>query len=225
MTLKAIESRFAEILQEQMKSESETDLTLEGPVISKLPPKVIWAKLQYGENLQQSSEALQIPGFFYEAFQDLVSASGKYPEINMRFRGQPWAIAKFLSSSESRALIDFEDLGSVLLSKSQLDYRPGSQLHELLIPLWLNYALSPELWGPQGKWTRFHERLTNLFNQHNLLDGKASLGYYPLQSKAEKLANFGFQGTRLEKSYLLVTPWSFSLTELNKLEAIVQQEF
>lgn len=225
MTLKAIESRFAEILQEQMKSESVIDLTLEGPVISKLPPKVIWAKLQYGENLQQSPEVLQRPGFFCEAFKDFDSASRKYPEIQMKFKGQPWAIAQFLNSSETRALIDFEELGSVLLSKSQLESKPGSQLHDLLLPLWLNYALSPELWGPQGKWTRFHERLMNLFDQYNLLDGKASLGYYPLQSKAEKLANLGFKGTCLEKSFLLVTPWSFSLTELNKLEAIIRQEF
>lgn len=225
MTLKAIESRFAEILQEQMQPDSEVDLTLDGPLLKKYPPKLIWTKLQYGEKLQQMPEALQIPGFYFEAFSDILSASEKYPEIELKFRGQPWSLGQFMAGPEMKAIIDFEDMGSVLLSKSPLVTTSGAQLHDFILPLWLNYALSPELWGPQGKWTRFHEKLMNIFNQHNLLDGKASLGYYPLQSKAEKLLNFGVKGTRLDKSFLLVMSWSFSLTDLNKLEEIIRQEF
>src|SRR5690606_1389070 len=167
MTLKAIESRFAEILQEQMTSPSESDLTLEGPLLSKIPPKIIWAKLQFEENLQQTPEALLISGFDFEAFRDINTATEKYPEINLKFRGQPWTISEFLKGSDSSALIDFEDLGSVLLSRSPLEGQKGNELHDFIMPLWLNYALSPELWGPQGKWTRFHERLLNIFNQHN----------------------------------------------------------
>jgi hypothetical protein len=35
----------------------------------------------------------------------------------------------------------------------------------------------------------------------------------------------GFMGTSLEKSYVLVLPWTFSLSDFEKLEKVIQQEF
>lgn len=225
MTLKAIESEFAEVLEKQMKEEIPMDLTLEGPIVTKLPPKLIWAKLLFKDNPQQELTEIKIPGFNYECFLNFATAEAKYPEEKLKIQGRPWAIHMFLSGEAQRAIIDFGELGAVLLSKSELPVSRGQGLYEHLLPLWLSYALSPELWGAVGKWPRFHERLVDLFRKHNLLDGKETLGYYPLVAEAEKLEDLGFPGTRLGKQYLLVLPWTFSLRDLNKLEEVIRQEF
>lgn len=225
MTLKAIESEFAELLERQVKENLPLDLSLEAPLMNKLHPKLIWAKLAYQHNPQQGPPDLKIPGYDYECFPDLKSAVARYPDMALKFTGRPWAMHRFLTGVDKEALIDFEELGAVFLSRQELNSIRGSSLHDHLLPLWLSYALSPELWGPVGKWTRFHDRMTQLFSEYNLLNGRPSLGYYSLNSKAEKLEASGFPGTRLEKEYLLVLPWTFSLHDLDKLEAVIRQEF
>ena len=225
MTLKAIESEFAELLQGQLKENYPLDLSLEAPLLGQLHPKLIWAKLIHKHNPQQEPQEIDIPGFYYECFPDLSKATEKFPHAALKFTGTPWAIHKFLTGTEENVLIDFADLGAVFLSRKEFTSIRGNNLHNHLLPVWLSYALSPELWGPTGKWTRFHDRLIQIFSKYNLLDGESTLGYYLLNSKAEKLEPLGFTGSRFEKGYLIVLPWAFSLHDLEKLEEVIRQEF
>ena len=143
----------------------------------------------------------------------------------MKFLGKPWSVHQFLETNQQEAIIEFPPLGAVVLSKKTLPEQHGSEIHDHLLPHWISYALSPELWGTQGKWTRFHARLQKLFADHKLLKTQSKIGYYQLVDRASLLQNKGFVGTSLEKSYVLVLPWTFSLSDIQKLEEIIQQEF
>lgn len=208
-----------------MQETSSLDCTLEHEVNAGAHPRIILKTLELKRQLATIPEEINLKDFSYQCFEDLSSAEKAHPEVKLKFVGRPWGIYQLLESGLKEAIIDFQSLGSVYLAPFGKEWERGGEQHDHLLPLWLNYALSPDLWGPVGKWTRFHERLMNLFNQHNLLDGKASLGYYPLKEEAKKLESMGLQGTLLNKGFLLVLPWTFSLTDLNKLEAFVEQEF
>lgn len=226
MTLKPIETEFSERLLKQNKiDESRFDLTIEAPAITILPPKVIWAQLQFEHSPEQEVAKVEIPGWHYECFKDSRSAESKYPNIQNKFIGTPTSMFQFLKDARTEAMIDFSPLGTVVLSKSPLQTEFKNELQERTLPLWLHYALSPELWGEQGKWTRFHSRLHTLLKGKGLLSGEDYPGHYPLQKTAKKLESFGFYGSDLEKAYVLVLPWSFPLTALEKLEKCIQQEF
>lgn len=223
MTPRTIESEFSEQLNSYVKEETTFDLTLEGPLMSRPHPKVLWARLQFENNPGQEIIPTPVHGWNFECFKNSTDAELKFPEIELKFRGQPWAVNKFLSSGKPDAIIEFDDLGTVIISKNELPSAKHNSLHDHELSAWLSYALSPELWGPVGKWTRFHTRLHELFARHNLLAGDDSIGYYPLISKAQKLIESGFKGTNLDKTYLLVLPWTFSLSALDKLEEKVQE--
>lgn len=225
MTPRTIESEFSDNLNSQVKEETEFDLTLEGPLLSRQHPKVLWARLQFENNPGQEIPHTPVSGWNFDCFRNLSEASQKFPHIDLKFRGQPWAVNKFLSSGKSEAIIDFDQLGAIVISKNELPEVSRNTLPHHELTAWLSYALSPELWGHVGKWTRFHTRLHDLFSKHDLLAGEDSVGYYPLKLKAEKLMNMGFKGTNLDKTYLLVLPWTFSLSALEKLEERVLQEF
>lgn len=225
MTLRTIESELGELLQKQLKEDFPLDMTLEGPLMAQMHPKVLRAKLQFLHNPEQEPIHVQIPGWNYEVFKDCSAAEKKYPHISLRFVGKPWALSKFLNSQNEEALVDFGELGTVALSKLALSTEAGREMHHYTLPQWLDYALSPELWGTQGKWTRFHSRLHDVLKKKNLLSDVDSLGYYPLKPQAQILETHGFVGTNLDKSYLFVLPWTFSLHALNKLEEVILQEF
>jgi hypothetical protein len=225
MTLRTIESEFSDELLKQTLIETKFDLTVDGKVITKLHPKLIWSKLQLKHNPEMVPLSVQIPGWHYDCFENLALAEAKYPQIPNKFTGRPWAIFQFLEKNETEAIIDFGDLGSIVLSKNELGATPKSELAWHQLPLWTSYALSPELWGAPGKWSRFHLRLIKLFEDSNLLENGSKTGYYILKPQASKLATAGFIGTAFEKSYVLVLPWSFSLTALEKLEKTIRQEF
>lgn len=221
MTLRTIESEFADELLKQNQTEDSFDLSLDGALWSMLHPKIILARLKF-EN--QLPEQVSIPGFYYECFGNLTDATLAHPDINLNFEGRPWTIKKFLESGESDAIVYFRELGTIVLSKNEIPYRPEPKLYWHTLPLWTIYALSPELWGPQGKWTRFHDRLEKLFTEKNLLINSTT-GYYSLKSGSSKLREHGFHGTEVDKTYVLVLPWTFPLSALEKLEKIVRQEF
>jgi hypothetical protein len=225
MTLRTIENEFSDELLKQTSEESKLDLTLEGPLLSKLPPKIIWARLQHKYDPTLTPQDMTISGYHFDCFKNVSEAKNKYPEVSLEFVGKPWLVGQFRESTEDKAIIDFASLGAVLLSKSEIQSNKTNDLwwHEL--PLWLSYALSPELWGPQGKWTRFHDRLINIFTEKSLLDVPSSPGYYTLKGEASILKEQGFSGTRLDKSYVIVLPWTFSLTSLERLEKVIRQEF
>jgi hypothetical protein len=225
MTLKTIHHKFAEILQKEVPTQNPIDLSLQGPLMSILHPKLIWAKLLFEENLLDKIPKIHLPNWHYECFQDPHSASLSYPKIQPIFEGIPSGVNRFLNTPQNEAVIDFKDLGTIVLTKNPPPFRDKKYIYDYLLPIWIDYALSPELWGPLGKWTLFHQRLHKLFTELNLLEATDSVGYYPLNLKASKLSSRGFQGTIINNSYLLVLPWCFSLSALNKLEEVIRQEF
>lgn len=225
MTLRTIESEFSEELLAQSKAHSPLDLTIEGPVMDQLHPKVIWAKLLLKYQPDSEPAKIEIPGWNYACFADSADAEKSFPQIQMKFVGKPWSIHQFLETNQEAAIIEFPPLGTVVLSKSELAHQKGKEIHDHLLPHWLSYALSPELWGAQGKWPRLHARLQKLLEDHKLLKTQSKIGYYQLVDKASLLQDKGFVGTSLEKSYVLVLPWTFSLSDMEKLEEIIQQEF
>ena len=225
MTLRTIESEFSEILLSEAKEETVFDLTMDGPLFSRQHPKVIWATLQFRDNPEQELNLPVISGWFYDCFANISDTEKKYPSVKITFIARPWTVSEFLEGEFEQGIMDFGPMGAIYLSRKEFKPEPTKSVHWHTLPIILNYALSPELWGPQGKWKRFHERLQEKFGRHNLLNSEAFPGYYPLKSEASKLWAHGFQGTNLEKSYLLVLPWTFSLTALEKLEKVIEQEF
>ncbi len=225
MTPRSVESDFLSLIQKQSGEGNPLDLTLDGPSIGPVHPKILMARLSLAVNPEQELTTVSVPGWSFQCFDKMRAAQLSHPTVVLCFEGRPWTVAKFIHSSHSEAIVDFKELGAVYLFKGlrSLPSEPGQQ--QYLLSLWLAYALSAELWGPMGKWTRFHDRLYSLFHRRNLLEGEASPGHYPLKPNAEILERAGFLGSRLDKSYLLVLPWTFSLTALQRLEEFISQEY
>ncbi len=225
MTLRTIEGQFSEILLKEESEAFPVNLTMDGPISHLIHPKVLWATLEFQNNPQQEAPSLTITGWNYDCFKNQAEATEKYPHIALQFTGRPWNIYQFLVGGQSEAIIDFQDLGAVVISRDTLNPENKNELFAHVLPHWLNYALSPELWDGNGKWPRFHERLSKLLKSKNLLEGQEYPGYYPLKTSAKRIESFGFIGSQLDKSYVLVLPWSFSLTTLKKLEEVLDLEF
>jgi hypothetical protein len=225
MTLRTIEGQFSDTLLKQDSGDFPVNLTMDGPISHLIHPKVLWATLQFQNNPQQETPSLSITGWNYDCFKNPAEATEKYPHISVHFTGRPWKIYQFLVGGQREAIIDFQDLGAVVISRDTLNPENKNELFAHVLPHWLNYALSPELWDIKGKWPRFHERLLELLKTKNLLEGQEYPGYYPLKTSAKRLESFGFIGSQLDKSYVLVLPWSFSLTTLKKLEEVLDLEF
>ncbi len=225
MTLRTIESQFSEALLKLGHGPNSQDLSLNGPISPLTHPKVLWAQLQFQNNPQQEAPRFSIPDWNYECFKDLAAAKNKYPQISLHLVGKPWMIDRFLSEKKTEAIIDFNELGAVVISKDPLELEAKNELCDHVLPQMLNYALSPELWGTNGKWPRFHTRLKKILLEKNLLQGQEYCGYYPLNIVAKKIENSGFLGSEVDNTYLLVLPWSFSLSALEKLEEVIEREF
>jgi hypothetical protein len=142
-----------------------------------------------------------------------------------QFGGWPKDIFNFLKISPQEAVLHFEELGPVHLSRSlsPQSKEEASTLQDFLIPVWLDYALSPELWGQSGKWTRFHEQFHTLFEKFGLLIEEDSPGYYPLEPRASFLEEEGFLGRKTENAFLFIPGWDFPLSGLKKLEEVLSR--
>jgi hypothetical protein len=201
---------LAEILLDQMKGKAEVmQLKEDAPVLPFLPPFLL-KELPGGLSREID--------YHFEAFPHREALKLKYPAAEIR-KGHPKEIYLFLRGN-SEAFLDFDQIGCVYLTT--IPSGVAKSINKM--GRWLDYALSPELWGPEGKWTRFHERLHKLFESNNLLEGGDSPGYYPLKSEARSWENFPFQGDARNGVYALVLPWTFSLTDLGKLESLINEE-
>ncbi len=213
---------FSETLLHDIKNRSEEhDLKLRAPIFDLLHPKLIEAKLKFLHNPEQEPSAFHIPGWFIYP----LANTNEAPATFLKVYGQPFEIGKILKNNIQEVVIDFSPLGAVLLSRNPQEIAVSQGIHAHLIPVWMNYVLSEELWGNQGKWTRFHERLHALFSKHQLLAGQDYPGFYPLDLKASGLKEFGFEGENVGSTYTLTLPWTFPLTALQHLEKVTAQEF
>jgi hypothetical protein len=219
MTLRTIESEFSRRLQEQSPIHDE-NLSLDAPLFTKTLPKVLWFELQNEFNPGQELTDLTVRDWEIEIFSSLEEAKKHHPEVSVA-RGTPSQIAA-MRGSGGRFILDFSPLGVALLEKKlhHVQYLKASSL-----AYWLVYALSEELWGPVGKWQRFHDRLLPLLEKRNLLRNESLPGRYELIKEGKRLETHGFKGTTLDHSYLIVLPWTFPLTALERLEKAIQQEF
>lgn len=137
--------------------------------------------------------------------------------------GKPYQINRFLMNHEE---IEFQlPWSGIKLTKTPLSPPATPTKNHFLSQTWLDYALSPELWGPAGKWTRFHHKLEHLFQKFNLLESPSEIGFYRLKSKAKLIEDYGLKGDDIGTIYQIVLPWDFSLSSLNKLEEIIHREF
>ena len=225
MTLTPIESEFSNILSSEILQEYPVNLQTNGPLMNPVHPRLIWAKLLYKHQLDQE-RAPTLDGWTYRSFPRFSEACQYYPDVDLKFIGKPWSVHAFMEGSSTSALIDFQEWGAVALSKlDQFEANDGKELHHYAIPAWLSYALSPELWGAQGKWTRFDREIMKTLNEKGLLKPGSTIGRYILDPRAQILSGLGFPGSTFDNSYILEFPWSFSLSSLKKLIQTIEQEF
>jgi len=202
-------SSLSQILLSQVNQKNDVlNLTEKAPVLSFLPPFLL-QDLPY---IQKDAQ------YSFQSFENTEGLLKSFPGVELR-RGHPKEIFRFLTGNED-VFLDFEQLGVVRLSRSHSNVVPT----DLKMSRWLDYALSPELWGPEGKWVRFHERLHKLFEKHNLLERSSVPGYYPLKSSARLWEKYPLKGDLSDQTFALVLSWTFSLTDLRKLETFFNEE-
>lgn len=229
MTLKPIENEPSEktvtdlLLLESKKVRDDYVLTKEGPLFSMLPPNVLMALLGFMKDPDLSPPKFKHSEFFIDLFDSASEAEASYPGFQSS-KAHPFIIGNFISGEIQQGIFDFE-LGSVMISKSPLtekDKSPGAYLH--ILPPMLNYALSPELWGQDGKWTRFHEKLIHVFQKHDLLLDSPGPGMYVVKNSARDWKKILLKGNLSGEALTLTLPWTFSLKALEKLEIFIGQE-
>lgn len=222
MTPRINEARFSEALLEQLKQKNSGHQMDGLGVISQLTHPAI---IKCHQNFEHAPEELKLSqnsgAYNLLPFKNRADALQSYPQA-AQYGGFPWQIWQFLQDSPSEALIHFAEMGSIYLSKTE-SFGPYlvPELHHYTLPLWLDYALSPELWGPAGKWTRFHERLHTLFANNGLLIEKDFPGYYPLKAEAQWLGKHGFHGLSSTDKFVLILTWDFPLSGLVELEKVL----
>lgn len=232
MTLRTKESDFPgdlRVFSEKLLSQlsnhpREYFLTSDAPLFTVLHPALIKIQIQFELGLEIKQPPLSIQGWNIRCYENETIARSAHPSIRY-FKAHPWIIHQQVLSQIEDVLLDFGPLGCTYLTRQALDHpQTAVALYEHQQPLWLDYALSNELWGPAGKWTRFHERLHTLLKKYGLLIAQDFPGFYPLNTQAQKIESAGFFGQKSENGYLLTLPWDFSLSALTELENILIRE-
>lgn len=201
------------------------NLTGEGALFHFLHPALMKANYLFVNDRESLNLPDKIFGWTIKTFKNQLEAEASFPKVSS-FGGFPKDISLFLAQNVDEAILHFGDLGSAYLTKCQPQHTISKdlELHDYLISVWLNYALSPELWGPTGKWTRFHERLHTLFAHYGLLIGDDFPGYYRLKTEASWLIEEGFLGKKTESDFQLILTWDFPLSGLIKIEKVLARE-
>lgn len=206
--MKEAPSLSEKLLGQISQNDRQLFLSEKAPVLSFLPPFLL-QEVRVGEKDTQYS---------FESFEGREALLKAFPGVKIT-KGHPKEIYRFLTANED-AFLDFDQLGVIRLSRNPAQTTPM----DAKMSRWLDYALSPELWGPEGKWTRFHEQLHKLFEKHNLLERTSVPGYYPLKSNAFPWEKYPLVGDLSGSTFTLVLSWTFSLSELRKLESIFHEE-
>jgi hypothetical protein len=215
MTPRNEHSTLTDLLIQQMHSKlNEFDLRQRETVVTLLPPTVLKAKFEGGEAISGEKE-----GYKLSYFQNSADAQA-FSSLKAK-KGTPAALGLFLQEKPEEALFEFSPLGFCFFSKKK-SYPQKAQRESLALFAWVHYALSPELWGSQGKWVRFHQRLHTLFSEKNLLQGPDYTGHYPLKKTIMNFESQGLLGDESGDAIVLTIPWSFSLSSLQKLEQMLK---
>jgi hypothetical protein len=184
-------------------------------------PAVLKALLEHKNNPQQEYPIIPThSGWNLFCFND-----SKRFHNDVIHKAHPHVIWEILNQKPNEAILDFDDLGCVLLTLHKRQEKTELGVHHKTLPLLLDYVFSQDQWGPQGKWTRFHQRLHGIFEKYKLVSENTVPGRYPLTKRASILGSKGFLGTETTSSYVLTMPWTFPLSGLEKLEKTIMQEF
>jgi hypothetical protein len=217
-------SWFSDALLAQFKSiKSSYDLSGQGSLCDLIHPALIKAKHEYDHSSGELDFRSHSSGWNLIAYKN--SKNADLHSNAQSYGGFPWQISQFIKDGPTSAVLHFGEMGSVFLSKAELDTTiPISpEFFHYAMPIWLDYALSPELWGVSGKWTRFHASLHTLFEKYGLLIDQDFPGFYPLDPKAQYLTELGFKGSLNDKNFNLTLPWDFPLSGLKKLEEVIRR--
>lgn len=225
MTPRINEAWFSEALLDQLKQKkSGFQMDGKGAISELTHPAILKTKHNFEHAMSELQLKLSSGSYNLLTFKNKTAALASYPHTKS-YEGFPWQFWQFLQDSPSEAVIHFGEMGSIYLSKSE-SFSPYlvPEVHHYTLPLWLDYALSPELWGLAGKWTRFHERLHTLFKNNGLLIDHDFPGYYPLKKEAHWLAKHGFHGLQTNDQFILILTWDFPLSGLVELEKVLARE-
>lgn len=202
---------LTELLLKQMQiSVNHLDFRQQKNIVTLLPPRVIESQLTGETTFRPHFENYHIRTF--KSLSEVQSFSS-LPITP----GVPAAIGLFLKQKPAQIVFDFSPLGYCLFT-----HQAGEASVDAALISWTHYALSPELWGAQGKWMRFHERLHTLLSEKNVLDGETYPGHYPVTRAIKAWEQDGLLGDEEHGKVILTLPWSFSLTGLEKLERLLQ---
>ncbi len=187
-------SWFSDALLAQLKSiKSSYDLSGQGSICDLIHPALIKAQHTYDHSPSELIYRSHSNGWNLIAYKD--SQNTDLHSNVQNYGGFPWQIFQFIKDGPTSAMLHFGDIGSVFVSRDDID-RPiptSLEFFHYAMPIWLDYALSPELWGASGKWTRFHASLHTLFEKYSLLIDQDFPGFYPLDPKAQYLTDLGFK--------------------------------
>lgn len=218
-----VDRLFSEMLIHSSKEKkSSYDLRTNAPVTDLLHPKVLRALLEFQNNPQQDDEPLPFGTGFLTFLKNGAEAKQAFPHLVL-ISSYP---AQFYvwNQKKPESILDFSEYGTIVYTHGKPSV-PSDSLKKAMLSPWIDYATSPELWGPQGKWLRFDQRLRTLFSHFQLLRDPTSLGSYKLKAEAQILEKHHFFGTLEGDSYTLNLPWTFPLSALEALEKAVTLEF
>ena len=212
------------LLSQVTTKQLQFNVSGEGVACTLVHPALLKAEKQFSMKPEDVLPKLNWQDWHLECFPLRSPKLEKMANVN-QYQGWPKDIFHFLKDRPQEAIIHFEDLGSIYLTQIVSHHVKKStfELLDILLPLWLDYALSPELWGQTGKWTRFHEQFHTLFEKFGLLIGQDSPGFYPLVAQASFLEEGGFIGKRTDHSFLFIPGWDFPLSGLKKLEEFMSR--
>lgn len=204
-------------------ADSHLDLSADAPILDIMLPKMILEKINHQINPEHEFDKILIPDWHFYCFENLSQTEIKPPQVSRVIKGQPHMVHAFINSKTQVSTLDLGPIGAVVLSRNPLKLVTVNGIHQHLIPIFLSYALSNDLWGPKGKWTRIHDRLVSLFQKSDLLESTPSVGFYPLRLKARTMENSGIRGTLEKERYTLTLPWGFPLSAVTKIEKIIER--
>ena len=218
----ALSGFSAQLLSQAQNKIMSYQLNGSGPLFQLLHPALIKCTQIFENSPSDLVFRTQSSGWNIVSYKNTQEAALNTNALKI-YGGYPYDLGLFIKDNPSEALIDFDILGTVHLFKTE---HPGTapekmELHHHLLPLWLDYALSPELWGPSGKWTRFHGELHTLFDHYGLFIDEDFPGFYPLKREAKWLSKHGFQGRLTNTNYDLIPTWDFPLSGLVELKKVL----
>ena len=211
------------VLSQSIRIEDFRLLNGEQGLLSPLLPSMIKNLCFLMEDPHFTVSSTQGP-YYFSHFSDLPTALKTHPHTPVK-KHLPHEVYQFMQSSAENALFDSEKLGVSFVSKTPLaEKQLGDSLGVTLEPF-LTYTFCHELWGNEGKWTIFHQRLLSLFQQKSLLISTLGPGHYLLDKQAQRLEKYGVKGSLVAEGYLLQMTWAYPLAALQELTNFISQEF